>query len=80
LGLSEANPEQIRRAHAIHPVTCIQQEYSLGLRLEVEQVLLPTCRELGITIVCYSPLARGIFTKQINSFDDVPKDFRATVP
>ncbi|KAL3516255.1 hypothetical protein ACH5RR_023157 [Cinchona calisaya] len=60
IGLSEASPDTIRRAHAVHPITAIQQEYSLWTR-DIEAELLPLCRELGIGIVPYSPVGRGLF-------------------
>src|SRR5439155_27082402 len=59
LGLSEAAPATIRRAHAVHPISAVQSEYSLLYRLPAEEVL-PTCRELGISYVAYSPLGRGL--------------------
>ena len=58
LGLSEASPETIRRAHAVHPITALQTEYSLFTR-DLEDEILPTLRELGIGLVPYSPLGRG---------------------
>ncbi|NJC05673.1 aryl-alcohol dehydrogenase-like predicted oxidoreductase [Sphingomonas kaistensis] len=70
LGLSEAAPETIRRAHAVHPITALQTEYSLWTR-DVEADILPTCRELGIGFVPYSPLGRGFLTGQIKSPDDL---------
>ncbi len=73
LGLSEATPEQIRRAHAVHPITALQTEYSLWSR-EPEAELLDTCRELGITFVAYSPLGRGFLTGAIKSPDDFDAD------
>jgi aryl-alcohol dehydrogenase-like predicted oxidoreductase len=73
LGLSEAAPATIRRAHAVHPITAVQTEYSLWSR-DVEEEVLPTCRELGIGFVAYSPLGRGFLTGQIRSFDDLPAD------
>jgi aryl-alcohol dehydrogenase-like predicted oxidoreductase len=73
LGLSEATPEQIRRAHAVHPITALQTEYSLWSR-EPEAELLDTCRELGITFVAYSPLGRGFLTGAITSPDDFAAD------
>lgn len=73
LGLSEATPEQIRRAHAVHPITALQTEYSLWSR-EPEAELLDTCKELGITFVAYSPLGRGFLTGAITSVDDFAKD------
>jgi aryl-alcohol dehydrogenase-like predicted oxidoreductase len=80
LGLSEATPEQIRRAHAVHPITALQTEYSLWSR-EPEVELLDTCRELGITFVAYSPLGRGFLTGAITSPDDfAPDDFRRNNP
>merc|ERR1712154_440500 len=59
VGLSEVGPEWLRRAHAVHPVTCVQQEWSLLTRIH-EDTLLPTCKELGVGVVAYSPLARNI--------------------
>ncbi len=69
LGLSEAAPETIRRAHAVHPISALQTEYSLFSR-EPEDELLPLLRELGIGFVAYSPLGRGFLTGQITSPDD----------
>lgn len=60
IGLSEASPRIIRLCHAIHPVSAVQMEYSLGIR-DIEESVIPTCRELGIGIMAYSPLARGVF-------------------
>jgi aryl-alcohol dehydrogenase-like predicted oxidoreductase len=78
LGLSEASPETIRRAHAVHPVTAVQTEYSLFTR-DVEDQILPTLRELGIGLVPYSPLGRGILTGAITRTDDLePADSRRT--
>ena len=80
LGLSEATPEQIRKAHAVHPITALQTEYSLWSR-EPEAELLDTCKELGITFVAYSPLGRGFLTGAIKSPDDfAPDDFRRNNP
>ena len=73
LGLSEAAPETIRRAHAVHPITAIQTEYSLWTR-DPEDHVLPTLRELGIGFVAYSPLGRGFLTGQIRSVDDLAED------
>ncbi len=70
LGLSEASPSTIRRAHAVHPITALQTEYSLFTR-DVEDEILPTLRELGIGLVPYSPLGRGILTGAITSPDDL---------
>ena len=73
LGLSEAAPETIRRAHAVHPITALQTEYSLWSR-DPEDEILPTVRELGIGFVPYSPLGRGFLTGQIKSIDDLDAD------
>jgi len=73
LGLSEAGPETIRRAHEIHPIAALQSEYSIWER-GVEEDILPLCRELGIGLVPYSPLGRGFLTGQINSLSDLPED------
>ena len=80
VGLSEAGPETIRRAQAVHPITALQSEYSLWTR-EPEDEILPTCRELGIGFVPYSPLGRGFLTGQIKRFEDLPEgDYRRTAP
>ncbi|ABQ27681.1 aldo/keto reductase [Geotalea uraniireducens] len=80
LGLSEAKPAIIRRAHAVHPVTALQSEYSLWTR-DPEDEVLPTLRELGIGLVAYSPLGRGFLTGQIKSFDDfAADDYRRNSP
>jgi aryl-alcohol dehydrogenase-like predicted oxidoreductase len=73
LGLSEAAPATIRRAHAVHPITALQTEYSLWSR-EPERELLATCRELGIAFVAYSPLGRGFLTGRFRSPDDLAAD------
>ncbi|MEK0081951.1 aldo/keto reductase [Benzoatithermus flavus] len=73
LGLSEAAPETIRRAHAVHPITALQTEYSLWSR-DPEASVLPTVRELGIGFVAYSPLGRGFLTGQIKSAEDLETD------
>jgi aryl-alcohol dehydrogenase-like predicted oxidoreductase len=73
LGISEAAPETIRKAHEVHSITALQTEYSLWSR-EVEDEILPTVRELGIGFVAYSPLGRGFLTGQIQSFEDLPED------
>src|SRR5436190_9782403 len=70
LGLSEAAPETIRRAHAVHPISALQTEYSLWSR-DVETEILPTVRELGIGFVAYSPLGRGFLTGQIKRPEDI---------
>src|SRR6059058_4018204 len=73
LGLSEAGAETIRRAHAVHPITALQSEYSLWTR-DPEAEVLDVCRELGIGFVPYSPLGRGFLTGNIRRFEDLPKD------
>jgi aryl-alcohol dehydrogenase-like predicted oxidoreductase len=73
LGLSEAAAPTIRRAHAVHPIAALQTEYSLWSR-EVEDAILPTCRELGIGFVPYSPLGRGFLTGRFRRFEDLPAD------
>ncbi|HEX4730246.1 MAG TPA: aldo/keto reductase [Solirubrobacterales bacterium] len=73
IGLSEASPETIRRAHAAHPLTAVQSEYSLWTR-DPEDEVLPTLRELGVGFVPYSPLGRGFLTGQIRSLDDLAED------
>jgi aryl-alcohol dehydrogenase-like predicted oxidoreductase len=73
LGLSEAAPATIRRAHAVHPITALQTEYSLWSR-DPEDAILPTCRELGIGFVAYSPLGRGFLTGRFRRFEDLPPD------
>lgn len=73
IGLSEAGPDTLRRAHAVHPITALQSEYSLWSR-DPEDEILATCRELGIGFVAYSPLGRGFLTGQIKQFEDLPPD------
>ncbi|MDQ4126796.1 MAG: aldo/keto reductase [Actinomycetota bacterium] len=73
LGLSEAGPETIRRAHAVHPISALQSEYSLFTR-EVEDEILPTIRELGVGFVPYSPLGRGFLTGRWKSIEDMPQN------
>lgn len=73
LGLSEADPEIIKRAHAVHPINALQTEYSLWTR-DVENEILPTVRELGIGFVAYSPLGRGFLTGAIRSRSDLKSD------
>ncbi|KAK1411097.1 hypothetical protein QVD17_37641 [Tagetes erecta] len=80
VGLSEASASTIRRAHVVHPITAVQLEWSLWSR-DVEQEIIPTCRELGIGIVAYSPLGRGFFSsgsKMIEKLED--NDFRKNLP
>jgi aryl-alcohol dehydrogenase-like predicted oxidoreductase len=80
LGLSEAAPETIRRAHAVHPITALQTEYSVFAR-EPEAEILPTCRELGIGFVAYSPLGRGFLSGRFSSPEELANDdFRRTQP
>lgn len=80
LGLSEAAPSTIRRAHAAHPIAALQTEYSLWSR-EVEDEILPTCRELGIGFVAYSPLGRGFLTGRFQKLEDLPEDdWRRNMP
>jgi aryl-alcohol dehydrogenase-like predicted oxidoreductase len=80
LGLSEASADTIRRAHAVHPITALQSEYSLWTR-DPEDKVLGVCRELGIGFVPYSPLGRGFLTGQIKRFEDLAADdYRRTAP
>ena len=80
LGLSEAAAETIRRAHAVHPISALQSEYSLWTR-DVEDEILPAIRELGIGLVAYSPLGRGFLSGRIHSVDDLEaSDFRRANP
>ncbi len=80
LGLSEAAPDTIRRAHATHAITALQTEYSIFSR-DPEAAILPTIRELGIGFVAYSPLGRGMLTGQFRRLDEIPADdWRRSVP
>jgi aryl-alcohol dehydrogenase-like predicted oxidoreductase len=80
LGLSEASPQTLRRAAKVHPISALQTEYSLWSR-DPESEILPTCRELGIGFVAYSPLGRGFLTGQVQHFEDFPADdFRRSDP
>ena len=80
LGLSEAAPQTVRRAHAVHPISALQTEYSLWSR-DPEDEILATCRELGIGFVAYSPLGRGFLTGRFRTFEDLPDDdWRRTNP
>jgi aryl-alcohol dehydrogenase-like predicted oxidoreductase len=80
LGLSEAGPESVRRAHAVHPITAVQSEYSLWSR-DIEDEVVPALRELGIGLVAYSPLGRGFLSGRFKSIDDLePGDFRRYSP
>jgi aryl-alcohol dehydrogenase-like predicted oxidoreductase len=73
LGLSEASPDTIRRAHEVHPISALQTEYSLWTR-DPEEQILPTIRELGIGFVPYSPLGRGFLSRRFQSPEDLPED------
>ena len=75
LGLSEASPATVRRAHAVHPITALQSEFSLLYRVEAEETL-PTLRELGISFVAYSPLGRSLLTGRTRSAGEIPSDDR----
>jgi aryl-alcohol dehydrogenase-like predicted oxidoreductase len=80
LGLSEAGAETIRRAHAVHPITALQSEYSLWTR-DPEEEVLGVCRQLGIGLVPFSPLGRGFLTGKIKKPEDLPNDdYRRTTP
>lgn len=80
IGLSEVNADTLRKAHAVHPVTALQSEYSLWTR-DPEDEILQTCSELGIAFVAYSPLGRGFLTGQIKKFEDFePGDYRRFSP
>ncbi|GLY40327.1 aldo/keto reductase [Amycolatopsis sp. NBRC 101858] len=80
LGLSEAGPDTIRRAHAVHPISALETEWSLWSR-DIEREIFPLCRELGIGVVPYSPLGRGMLTGRLTSVDDLPADdYRRKMP
>jgi len=80
IGLSEVNVETLRKAHAVHPLSALQSEYSLWSR-EPEEEILPACKESGIAFVAYSPLGRGFLTGKIKTFEDLDEDdFRRTSP
>jgi aryl-alcohol dehydrogenase-like predicted oxidoreductase len=80
LGLSEVSPETLRRAHAVHPITAVQSEYSLWNR-DPEASILPACRELGVGFVPFSPLGRGFLAGGVTSVDQLPPgDFRRGLP
>jgi aryl-alcohol dehydrogenase-like predicted oxidoreductase len=80
LGLSEASPQTLRRAAKVHPITALQTEYSLWSR-DPESEILPTCRDLGVGFVAYSPLGRGFLTGQFQRFEDLPgDDYRRNTP
>lgn len=81
IGLSEVSSETIRRAHAVHPVTAVQSEYSLFERSVEERGVLATLTSLGIGFIAYSPLGRGFLSGQIRHIDDLPeRDFRRAIP
>jgi aryl-alcohol dehydrogenase-like predicted oxidoreductase len=73
IGLSEARAQTLRRASKVHPIAAVQTEYSLWTR-DPEDEILPTCRELGIGFVAYSPLGRGFLTGQFRKYEDLPED------
>jgi aryl-alcohol dehydrogenase-like predicted oxidoreductase len=80
VGLSEVSGETLRRAHAVHPISAVQSEYSLWSR-DVETDTLPVCRELGVGFLAYSPLGRGFLTGQLKRLDDLPaNDWRRSTP
>jgi aryl-alcohol dehydrogenase-like predicted oxidoreductase len=79
LGLSEASANSIRRANAVHPISALQSEYSLLTR-DVEAEILPLCKELGITFVPFSPLARGLMTNTLKLDQLADNDFRKNLP
>ena len=80
IGLSEVNAETLRKAHATHPISALQTEYSLWSR-DPEDEIIPACKELGIAFVAYSPLGRGFLTGQIKKFEDLAEDdFRRSSP
>jgi aryl-alcohol dehydrogenase-like predicted oxidoreductase len=83
LGLSEVSAATLRRAHAVHPIAALQMEYSL-FTLDIESStseILKTCRELGVTVVAYSPVGRGVLTGQFQSHADIPEgDLRRMLP
>ncbi|HXW01339.1 MAG TPA: aldo/keto reductase [Anaerolineae bacterium] len=80
LGLSEVAGDTLKRAYAVHPIAAVQSEYSLW-STDVEQTILPACRELGVSLVAYSPLSRGFLTGQIKRFEDFAEnDYRRFLP
>lgn len=79
LGLSEASAQSLRRAHAVHPISALQSEYSLLTR-DIEPSVLPVCRELGISLIPFSPLARGLMTNTLDVATLGATDFRKTLP
>jgi aryl-alcohol dehydrogenase-like predicted oxidoreductase len=79
LGLSECSPEDLRKAHAVHPITAVQSEYSVLTR-DVEQEILPLTKEWGIAFVPFAPLGRGLITNTLNMDTLAPNDFRSRIP
>jgi aryl-alcohol dehydrogenase-like predicted oxidoreductase len=79
LGLSEVNAQTLRAAHAVHPIAAVQMEYSLFTR-DIEDELLPTCRELGVAVVAYSPVGRGLLTGKFDAAALAGDDFRRNLP
>lgn len=80
LGLSEVSPATLRKAHAVHPISAVQMEYSLFTR-DIETEMLATCRELGVSVVAYSPVGRGLLTGALNAVDSLAADdFRRSLP
>jgi aryl-alcohol dehydrogenase-like predicted oxidoreductase len=79
IGLSEVSAEQLRRAHAVHPIAAVQSEYSPWCR-EPEREILPTCRELGVSFVAFAPLGRGFFSGAFASNELAQQDFRRSLP
>ncbi len=79
IGLSEVNPTTLRAAHAVHPIAAVQMEYSMFTR-DIEDELLPTCRELGVALVAYSPVGRGMLTGALQPESLSEEDFRRNLP
>jgi aryl-alcohol dehydrogenase-like predicted oxidoreductase len=79
VGLSEASAASIRKAHAVHPIAALQNEYSVLTR-DIEKEILPLCRELGISLIPYSPLSRGLITNTLKKGELTEGDFRKTLP
>jgi len=86
IGLSECSAAQIRKAHSVHPLTAVEMEYSLFSR-DIEADILPACRELGICVLAYSPIGRGMLTGKLTSVESLPpsgpymgKDYRSSTP
>ncbi|GIH06520.1 oxidoreductase [Rhizocola hellebori] len=79
IGLSEVNPATLRAAHAVHPIAAVQMEYSLFTR-DIESELIPACRELGVAIVAYSPVGRGMLTGALSADTLADNDFRRNLP